>query len=803
MMCRFCQKDVHPKDDKVHMGPTFKKVEVTNVYAQEDVVFKMENLTLQVKRALCAERVSQMTKTYHDIDAVTRLLEEKEKDLELAAKIGQTLLQRNKNLEQKNEQLEEHLTLATEKNAQLSHEIQMKTDLLQIYTNEVDYSESEDESISSLGDRSGSFRGSPFNVGTLQKKINYLEEENLQLRLESTQLKTDTSNYEEKETQLVHDCVKQLGEVNTTVEILKDELIKKLEDNQRQQEEITSLLAQIVDLQQKVKKLTFENDELHQELTAGKEAQHELTAELSELKEKYDECMAMVREYQETAKSAKRPSMGATMPYTPLSAFPQDSLASEIESTVKHSLMQAEGYSPKENTERNKNIMKTVKVAHKTRAGLLSIPGSSMPSTYTSRRTSPCSSIAPSDRNTPLSDHYHGDGESSEAGSSTRFLGRPGIPGSNDLELALRRLSLRRQNREFERKYVETNHDNSGNTTPLGRSPESIMSTGSFSDISGFSSTSLHSLGIRSYLPEKLQIVKPMEGSMTLHHWQRLATPDMASMLDTRPGVYVKGYRTLEHEEEIFSLDDVEDDGNVTRRRRRRLRRTQCQPFSAPSKYENTNTTLTFTNSKILHLDDNTQVTSSAGPKPSVLKLLPPKLDSPVKEKEKATTTFSTTLPLARLLKERGISSITPPQTSESESEKTDKEKTLIHTPRVAPLLPPPTTTPGTSGIIQRNVIMSAPRISTGAPIMMTTSSIGPPKFSLVDKIKGMGMSHTMMTHSTMSTQVTSSVSTNPLLKRDDSTTTSSSTHAISGPMAVLSGNLAALRSIRKGGPIL
>jgi hypothetical protein len=30
-----------------------------------------------------------MTKTYHDIDAVTRLLQEKEKDLELAAKIGQ------------------------------------------------------------------------------------------------------------------------------------------------------------------------------------------------------------------------------------------------------------------------------------------------------------------------------------------------------------------------------------------------------------------------------------------------------------------------------------------------------------------------------------------------------------------------------------------------------------------------------------------------------------------------------------------------------------------------------------------
>ena len=49
----------------------------------------------------CGDRLSQMTKTYHDVEAVTRLLEEKEKDLELAAKIGQELLERNRFLEEK------------------------------------------------------------------------------------------------------------------------------------------------------------------------------------------------------------------------------------------------------------------------------------------------------------------------------------------------------------------------------------------------------------------------------------------------------------------------------------------------------------------------------------------------------------------------------------------------------------------------------------------------------------------------------------------------------------------------------
>ena len=54
----------------------------------------------------CGARLTQMTKTYHDVEAVTRLLEEKEKDLELAAKIGQELLERNRLLDERVAQLE-------------------------------------------------------------------------------------------------------------------------------------------------------------------------------------------------------------------------------------------------------------------------------------------------------------------------------------------------------------------------------------------------------------------------------------------------------------------------------------------------------------------------------------------------------------------------------------------------------------------------------------------------------------------------------------------------------------------------
>lgn len=100
-----------------------------------------------------------MTKTYDDIEAVTRLLEEvileyfgkemylltnkifqKEKDLELTARIGKELLENKNKLENTVASLEIDLRAALEKITQLSHEVHKKTELIQILTNDVDES---------------------------------------------------------------------------------------------------------------------------------------------------------------------------------------------------------------------------------------------------------------------------------------------------------------------------------------------------------------------------------------------------------------------------------------------------------------------------------------------------------------------------------------------------------------------------------------------------------------------------------------------------------------------------------------
>lgn len=79
-----------------------------------------------------------MTRAYDDIDAITRLLEEKEKDLELTVQIGKELLTQNNRLENRITELESDLKTSNEDRSQLVHELHQKTELISILTNDVD-----------------------------------------------------------------------------------------------------------------------------------------------------------------------------------------------------------------------------------------------------------------------------------------------------------------------------------------------------------------------------------------------------------------------------------------------------------------------------------------------------------------------------------------------------------------------------------------------------------------------------------------------------------------------------------------
>lgn len=514
---------------------------------------------------LCADRVGQMTKTYSDIDAVTRLLEEKERDLELAARIGQSLLKKNRTLTEQNDYLEEQVGQITEEVAQLHHELNLKDELLQFYTNAAE--ESEGEASASPTAR-GKAEGASGVLGdTLQRKLKELEEENLSLRSEASHLKSETETYEEKEQQLVNDCVNELRLSSLQISAIAEELARKTEDASRQQEEITHLLSQIVDLQKKAKSFAVENEELSQHLLAAKDAQRQLTAELQELEEKYSECIEMLHEAQEELKNLRNRNFPAGTPrrYHPLGLYPMDSLAAEIEGTMRKELS-LEDPECEEQKSHRKRVFETVKNVNQTVRQRSLTPTSNIPGSNQSlsARTSPQSS----GQSTPRSGLYPTDSLTLDNRTQTILMetaenqdsleGRnKKSSGADELRLALRRLSLRRQNNLSERRFFEDErerrrggHLNPGHDSPLTPS-DSIMSLG---NVQLWASRG-------PYLPDKLQIVKPLEGSATLHHWQQLAQPHLGVILDARPGVVPKGFRPLELElDQSFSWGGFEED---------------------------------------------------------------------------------------------------------------------------------------------------------------------------------------------------------------------------------------------------
>lgn len=120
------------------------------------------------------------------------------------------------------------------------------------------------------------------------------------------------------------------------------------------------------------------------------------------------------------------------------------------------------------------------------------------------------------------------------------------------------------------------------------RTPDSIMSTGS----------SGGSLCYSSNHPwrKKLELVMPMEGSQTLHHWNRLATPTLSGLLDERPGVTIRGGRGLDELGlQLYSLSDVEED----------------EADHPGKQYETLGSIYTYTNSTVMHPDDGMSMTSS------------------------------------------------------------------------------------------------------------------------------------------------------------------------------------------------
>uniref|UniRef100_A0A8C5AH44 Trafficking kinesin-binding protein C-terminal domain-containing protein n=2 Tax=Gadus morhua TaxID=8049 RepID=A0A8C5AH44_GADMO len=441
----------------------------------------------------------------------------------------------------------------------------------------------------------------------------------------------------------------------------------------------------------------------------------------------------MLHEAQEELKDLRNRSYPAGTPrrFHPLGLYPMDSLAAEIEGTMRKEMSLDDPECEEQKGHRRrvfqtvKNINQTVRQRSPIPGSNANIPGSNQTQ---SSRSSPLSSGPATPRLCPGDITGEGVGLDNraqsilmEAASNRESCGDGSgkkSAGAEDLRLALRRLSLRRQNNLSERRFFEEEREQRrrGHGVPLGLEggltpSDSIMSLGS-----------LQLWAHRgAYLPDKLQIVKPLEGSATLHHWQQLAQPHLGVILDARPGVIPKGYRPLELElEQAFPWGGLEEDepgeqyfqnlpttsataspmvpcptstalppgpvegqgltplpGPGTPSPSPHLANTDPLAAYYPGKcMAHTSSTYTFTTCRILHpTDELTRVTPSliSGPATSSCVMTSSLLATPIATPctprrlgmipsesstnlRDATRTTSTSLGLVRLLQERGIS---------------------------------------------------------------------------------------------------------------------------------------------------
>lgn len=463
------------------------------------------------------------------------------------------------------------------------------------------------------------------NLDLLQKKVSVLENENKSLRHEASQLAKETDEVEEIERRLMDNIRDELSSTKDQYDYLIYELDRLKEENKTQSDTIDKLTSNLSEAHLQIKELTAEYEDQTGRLRITTENQNALAMELAESKARYQEVLSLLEETQKELRNQRKRQQphvrSSLIPGIASLAFPPgESLQSELmESSLfsDHSLDSGiasdrgcglMGSSYNQNLGYRKAFDMVRCVGKPTEDMPVQLGSMSMSnSTNQPRMSSIPFETGP---NVPKRGSIYGNSSypasmgsktyshdsltsDSEDGYPSNPIGVPGAPGSKELEAALKKLTpaevLVRRTMLSNAPPGTYSYEEGMHEAKNGfRTPDSIMSTGS----------SGASLCYSSNNPwrKKLELVMPMEGSQTLHHWNRLATPTLGGLLDERPGVTIRGGRGLDELGlHLYSLSDVEED----------------EAEHPGKQYQTLGSIYTYTNSTVMHPDDGMSITSS------------------------------------------------------------------------------------------------------------------------------------------------------------------------------------------------
>uniref|UniRef100_A0A7E4URX1 HAP1 N-terminal domain-containing protein n=1 Tax=Panagrellus redivivus TaxID=6233 RepID=A0A7E4URX1_PANRE len=240
----------------------------------------------------------------------------KEKDLELAAKIGKSLLEQNKELRDRNDFLEDSLNSSNDTITQLKHQLQQHSNLL--------------NSVCSLGEDfyDDGPDGGNRTVSSLQKRVKQLENENSTLKTEATSLRDFVCDVESQNQDRIDGYLKQLEAANIRIHGLQSKIAEKSTECTTQATEITRLVKEINTCKSSHKTLREASIDLHSQLSTALNAHDQLRGEVQHLQEAYTEVRGRLQAAEEELGAYR---LRALPHRTGSSDSLFDSLASELE----------------------------------------------------------------------------------------------------------------------------------------------------------------------------------------------------------------------------------------------------------------------------------------------------------------------------------------------------------------------------------------------------------------------------------------------------------------------------------------
>lgn len=460
-----------------------------------------------------------------DYDVVYQMLQERERDLELAARLGQALVQRN-------EMLEADLSAAVDlrqqhehKIAQLKHDLVKKEALVQLYLEDVNERENQ------LKDGSHPFEGEgePSWVKELAEECQQLRESNELLHQETERLRKETSDIEQKEKDVLQLCLDQLTATKQNLGGLRQEVEQRSIENLHLRVQLDELTARHRNAETKLNSLLIENEDLKEKLFYLEASNVSLINEKAELQHTYEQHMeekqSEIQRLKEMSGCRSAPSESSDGSESYLGAVEHESIVHEIEEALRKEIIAASTLTERPRSPNHYAQQRTMVVMETVRAATMA----------TSKR-----------RERLKTEQDQKDEKDDILPSPQDSKGRS--------ELAV----------------PSANHDSRGYLTPpkifspLLRnkfSPSSskhqrpVMSKNSSSPLMVNAQSTPESLPKQRnhmfFSPEKLQIVKPLEGSVTLLRWRLLASPQLGGAKSyfsavTPPGVLVKGWTRAE-----------------------------------------------------------------------------------------------------------------------------------------------------------------------------------------------------------------------------------------------------------------